>query len=115
MEELALTPAQMTITLQTHLRADHMEDKRHMMHSSQVRGAASRSMDGTAMDVLMEDVGWNSGTGSRRYVGMTASVAAAGVKHSRGTAFIEAPARPLPKQFSRSYAAFPRNGRTRAH
>ena len=54
--ELALTPAQMTTNLQTHLRAASMVDKRYAMHSFRVGGAVSHNMDGTAMDVLMEYV-----------------------------------------------------------
>ena len=104
--ELALTPAQMTTNLQTHLRAAGMEDKRCMMHSFRVEGAASHDIDGTAMDVLMEHVGWKSKTVARRHVGVTASAAAAGVKRSRETAFIEAEALPLSEQFVRSRAAF---------
>ncbi|CAN0075198.1 unnamed protein product, partial [Laminaria digitata] len=66
--ELALTPAQMTTNLQTHLRAAGMEGKRYTMHSFRVEGAASHNMDGTTMDVLMEHVGWKSATTARRYV-----------------------------------------------
>ena len=47
--ELALTPAQITTDLQTHLRAAGMEDKRYMMHSFRVGGAASHNMNDTAM------------------------------------------------------------------
>ena len=57
-----------------------MEDTRHKIHPSRVRGAASHSMDGA---------------GARRHVRMTASAAAAGVKRSRDTAFIDADALPL--------------------
>ena len=98
--ELALTPAQMTTNLQTHLRAAGMEDKRCMMHSFRVEGAASHDIDGTAMDVLMEHVGWKSKTVARRHVGVTASAAAAGVKRSRETAFIEADALQLSETFA---------------
>ena len=66
----------------------------------------SHNMDGTDMDVLMEYVGWKLAAVARRYVGVTASVAAAGVKRSRETAFIEANALPLSGQFARSYTAF---------
>ena len=54
--EMAFTLAQMT-NCQTHLRAACIEDKRYTMHSFRVGGAASHSMDGTAMGVLMEYVG----------------------------------------------------------
>ncbi|CAM9376086.1 unnamed protein product, partial [Laminaria digitata] len=80
--------------VQTHLRAAGMEGKRYTMHSFRVGGAASHNMDGTAMDVLMEYVGWKSATTARRYVGVTASAAVAGAKRSRETAFIEADALP---------------------
>ena len=60
------------------------------------------------MDVLMEYVGWKSATVARRYVGVTASAAAAGTKRSRETAFIEADALPMSKQYMRSHSAFPR-------
>ena len=50
---LALTPAQKTSNLQTHLRAADIKHKRYSLHSFRVRGAASHHMDGTAMDVLM--------------------------------------------------------------
>ena len=46
----------MTTNLQTYLRAAGMKDKRYTMHSFRVGGAASHSMDSTAMDVLMEYV-----------------------------------------------------------
>ena len=103
---VALTAVQMTTSLQAHLRAAGMEYKRYTMHSFRVGGAASHSMDGTAMEVLMEYVGWKSAAVARRYVGVTASAAAAGVKRSRETAFIEADALPLSEQFARSYTAF---------
>ena len=96
---MALTAVQMTTSLQAHLQAD-------TMHSFRVGGAASHNMDGTAMDVLMEYVGWKSAAVARRYVGVTASAAAAGVKRSRETAFIETGALPLSDQFPRSYTAF---------
>ena len=59
------------------------------------------------MDVLMEFMGWKSATVAGRYVGVTASAAAAGLKHSRETAFIEADTLPLSEQFVRSHTAFP--------
>ncbi|CAN0597596.1 unnamed protein product, partial [Laminaria digitata] len=65
----ALTPAQMTSNLQTHLRAAGLADKRYTLHSFRVGGAASHHMDGTAMDVLMEYVGWFPVVASR-YVGV---------------------------------------------
>ena len=104
---VALTAVQMTTSLQAHLRAAGMEYKRYTMHSFRVGGAASHNMDGTAMEVLMEYVGWKSAAVARRYVGVTASAAAAGVKRYRETAFIEADALPLSEQFARSYTAFP--------
>ena len=58
MGELALTPAQMAINLQTRLRTARMEDTRYTIHSFRVRGAANHSMDGA---------------GARRHVRMTAS------------------------------------------
>ena len=83
-----------------------MEYNRYTMHSFRVGGAASHNIDGTAMDFLMEYVGWKSAAVARRYVGVTASAAAAGVKRSRETAFIEADALPWSEQFARSYTAF---------
>ena len=106
--ELALMPAQMTTNLQTHLRAASMEDKWYTMHSFLVGGAASNNLDGTAIDVLMEYVGWKSATVARRYVGVTASAAAAGMKCSRETAFMEADTLPLSERFVLSHTAFPR-------
>ena len=47
-------------------------------------------------------------TVARRYVGVTASAAAAGMKRSREAAFIEADALPLSEPFVRSHTAFPR-------
>ena len=55
--ELALTPAQMTTNLPTHLRAVGIDNKRDTMRSFRVGGAASHIVDGTAMDVLIEYVG----------------------------------------------------------
>ena len=105
--DVALTAVQMTTSLHAHLRAAGMEYKRYTMHSFRVGGAASHKMDGTAMGVLIEYVGWKSAVVARRYVGATASAAAAaGVKRSRKTAFIEGDALPLSKQFARSYTAF---------
>ena len=110
----------MITNLQTHVRAAGMEDPRYTMHSFRVGGAANHNMDGAAMDVLMEYVEWKSATVARRYVGVTASAAAAGVKCSRQTAFIEADGYKqntlrtsahdvsLFEQFARSHAAFPR-------
>ena len=62
------------------LRTARMEDTRYTIHSFRVRGAASHTMDGA---------------GARRHERMTASAAAAGVKRSRDTAFIDADALPL--------------------
>ena len=45
MGELALTPAQMTTNLQSHLRAAGMDDKRYTVHSFRMGGAASQNMD----------------------------------------------------------------------
>ena len=101
-----MAAVQMTTSLQAHLRAAGMEHKPYTMHSFRVGGAASHNIDGTAMDFLMEYVGWKSAAVARRYVGVTASAAAAGVKRSRETAFIEADALPLSEQFARSYTAF---------
>ena len=64
-----------------------MEDTRNTIHSLRVREGASHSMDGA---------------GARRDVRMTASAAAAGVKRSRDTAFIDANALPLSEQFASS-------------
>lgn len=115
--ELALTPAKMTTNLQIHLRTASMKDKLYTMHPFRVGGAASHSMDGVALDVLMEYMG--SEVRNRRtqicMLGVTASVAAGGVKLSCETAFIEAAALPLSEQFARSYAAFPWRNRSRAH
>ena len=77
------------------------------MHRFRVEGA-SHNMDDTAMDVLMGHVGSKSATVARRYIGVTASAAAGGGKHSRESVFIEVDAVPLSEQFSRSYTAFPR-------
>ena len=104
----ALTAVQMTTGLQTHLLAAGMAEKRYTMHSFRAGGAASHHMDGTAMDVLMEYVGWKSASVARRYVVATASAAAVGAKRSRETAFIEADALPLSDQFTRSHTAFRR-------
>ena len=99
----------MTTNLQTHLRATGTDDKRYTIHSFRVGGAASHNMDGTARDVLMEYVGMGgkSVTLARRYVGVTASATAVGMKRSREMAFIEADAVPLFEQFVRSHMAFP--------
>ena len=70
--------------------------------------AASHNMDHTAMDVLMEYVEWKSATVARRCVGVYASAAAAGMKHSCETAFIEADALPLSEELACSYTASPR-------
>lgn len=79
-------------------------------------------MDGTAMDVLKENVGWESVTIARRYVGMKAAAAAARVMRCRETAFLaadglplseEADGLPLSEQFARSCAAIPRDSRSR--
>lgn len=63
-------------------------------------------MGGTAMDVLVEYAERTSAV-ARRYVGVTAYTAAAGVKRFRETAPITAGALPLSEQFALSYTAFP--------
>ena len=69
-------------------------------------------MDGTAMDVLLEYVGWKSAAVAGSYVGVTASAAGSrGAKRSRDSAFIDADALPLSEGFGDSYAAFPRDNR----
>lgn len=50
---------------------------RYAVHD-RVRGAASRNMDGTTMDIRMEYMGWKSATVSCSYVGVTARAAATG-------------------------------------
>ena len=88
--KLALAPAQLTSNRQAHLRAEH---KRYSRHSFRVGAAANHHMDGTAMDVLLEYVGWRSVAVASRYVGMTASASAPnGTERSRDTAFIQADA-----------------------
>ena len=83
---LASTPAQMAANLQVHLRAASTEDKRYTLHSFRVGGVASHDMDGTAMDVLVEYVGWKSAAVTGRHVGVTASAAESrGAKRSRDT------------------------------
>ena len=57
---------------------------------------------------MVEDVGWTSVKVARRYVGITASAAAAGMKRSRETAFIEEDDLPLSERFVRSHTACPR-------
>lgn len=47
-------------------RRSSIEDKRYKAHSFLVEGAASHSMDGRAMDVVMEYVGWRSATVARQ-------------------------------------------------
>ena len=61
-----------------------MEEYRYMMHSFRVEGAASHSMDGTAMDVLVGGSSQPSHADTYQ-VEVTASAAAAGVTHFRGT------------------------------
>ena len=51
--------------------------------------------------------GRKSATVAYRYVGVTASVTAAGVKGARDTAFIGADALPLSEQCGRSHTTFP--------
>ena len=63
--DVAPTAVQMTTSLQAHLQAAGMEYKRYTMHSFRVGGAASHNMDGTAMNVLMEYVGWKSAAVAR--------------------------------------------------
>ena len=104
--DVALTAMQMITSLQAHLRAAGMEYKRYTMHSFRVGGAASHNVEVTAMDVLVGYVGWKSAAFARRYVRVTASAAAAGVKRFRETAFIAADALPLSEQFARSYTTF---------
>lgn len=106
MGERALTPAQMTTNLRTHLRAATKEDKRHTVRAFRLRGAASHGMDGTARDILTEYQGVEV---RHRCVGMTASAAAAGVNRSREAALMEADALRLSEQRSL------RNIRSQAH
>lgn len=69
--ELALTPAQMTTNLQTNprtrLQAAGRKEERYTMHPFRVGGAASHNMDGMAMNVLTEYVGWESAAVARIY------------------------------------------------
>ena len=59
-------------------------------------------MDGTAMDVLMEYVGWMSPAVAGRYVGVAASVApSSGAKRSRDTAVTQADTLPLGRRTQR--------------
>ena len=111
---LALTPAQRTSNLRTHLSAASVEDKRYTLHSFRVGGAGSHHMDNTAMDSLKEYVGWRSAAVAGRYVGVTASTAVSRRrKRSRDTVFIDADALPLSESFVEAYATFSRgdNGR----
>ena len=99
----------MITNLQTHLREAGMEDKRHTMHYFRVGRAASHNMDGTTMDPVVEYVGWSpEPSHAEAYSRGTASAAAAGVKRSRETAFIEAAALPLSKTVCTSIHSVPR-------
>lgn len=86
---LALTPAPITANFLAHLRAANMKDKRCTIPPFRVGGTASNNMDGTAMHVLTEVVGWKSVTEARRYVTATTSATAAGVKCTREMALKE--------------------------
>lgn len=86
-----------------------MEDKPYTMHSFQVGGAASHYRDGTAIDALVEYVGWQSALVAHRYVGATASADAAEVKRSHETEFLEADNRPLSEPSTKCHAALPRD------
>ena len=109
---LALTPAQMTSNLQTHLQAAGIEDKQYMLHSFRVGGAASHHMDGAAIDVLMEYVGWRSlavgvryarVSGIRRAVERSEAFARHGIHAYRRLTAVGG--------FGKAYAAFPRHKR----
>lgn len=50
------------------LHAADMEDRRYTLHFFRVWGAATHHMDGTAVDVLTEYVGWKSEAVSDRYL-----------------------------------------------
>lgn len=74
---------------------------------SDLGGAASHCMDATAMDVLMERIGWGSSTVASRLVGVTASEAASrGTRRSLDTLIIETDTLPLSVGFVESYASF---------
>ena len=69
---MTLTQAHTTSDLQAYLQAAGTGNKRDMLHSFRVGGAASDHVDGTAMDVFMEYVGWRSPAVAGRYAGATA-------------------------------------------
>ena len=60
-----------------------MQDTRYTMHSFRIRRAAGDNMNGMAIDVLMKYEGRKSATVSPRYVELTGSAAASGMKRSR--------------------------------
>ena len=69
-------------------------------------------MGGTAVDILMEYVGWGSAAVAGRYVEVTASaVVSRGAKCSSDTALVDENALPLSEGFGEPYAAFPRHNR----
>ena len=88
---MALTPAQMTTNLQTHLRAAGTEDiKRYTMRPPGWEG--QRAIRRTVRPWAFLWGTWGDSpqpSHTHRHIGLTASAAVAGVKRSRQTAFIE--------------------------
>ena len=101
--ELALTPAQVTTNLQTHLRAAGVECNRYTMQAFRVGRSASDNMDGWHGHGYFDGVrGVDTRNCNTQICRVTASAASAEMKRSRETASIEAEALPLSEQFPSS-------------
>ena len=77
--------ARMTATLQAHIRAGRLQDAggQYTMHSFRVGGAVSQSLAGTAVEALMDFVGWKTKGVAKRYVGSTTQEGGASSKRPR--------------------------------
>ena len=76
------SPDKMSAALQSNMsRAGLAEGRNYSMHSFRVGGAVSQTLAGTAIDALMDFVGWKSRGVAQRYVGARMS-APGGVTHS---------------------------------
>lgn len=68
----------MVLALQSNVAAAGLtEGRNYTMHSFRVGGAVSQTLAGTAVDALMEVVGWKTRGVAQRYVGPHPSVSGA--------------------------------------
>ncbi|CAM9535322.1 unnamed protein product [Laminaria digitata] len=118
---LSVTTAQMTVSLQAHLRVAGLEDKRYTMQSFRVGGAGSQHLAGTAVGAVMQLVGCKHSASAsppsdsllrgHSGGGGTAPSGSSLGKRGRDRAYEDVDKLPLSDAFIQSFSAFAPTGK----